>query len=97
VHHGYARTTEDVDVLVEAGTADRLDAQLPLYGFERATRTRLRHVATSVRVDLLIASFSSAWTKCTIWKSKPASIRPFVPSFARYRRAALEEPTPAAH
>jgi hypothetical protein len=55
VHHGYARTTEDIDVLVEAGTAGRLDAQLPLCGFERAAPTRLRHIATGVRVDLLVA------------------------------------------
>ena len=58
VHHGYARTTEDVDVLVEAATADRLDPLLPTHGFERLSPTRLRHLPTGVRVDLLVAGES---------------------------------------
>jgi hypothetical protein len=55
VHHGYPRTTEDVDVLVESGTSERLEAALATHGFERVSAARLRHVATGVRVDLLVA------------------------------------------
>lgn len=54
VHHGYARTTEDLDVLVEANASPRLDAALSSHGFERASAARLRHVATGVRVDVLV-------------------------------------------
>jgi hypothetical protein len=55
VHHGYARTTEDLDVLVEADAAPRIDAQLAIHGFERTSPNRLRHLATGVRVDVLVA------------------------------------------
>jgi hypothetical protein len=55
VHHGYLRTTEDVDVLVAAGARPRIDAQLAAHGFEQASASRLRHVASGVRVDLLVA------------------------------------------
>lgn len=54
VHHGYARTTEDVDVLVESGAPARLQPSLASHGFERLSEQRLRHVATGVRVDLLV-------------------------------------------
>jgi hypothetical protein len=54
VHHGYARTTEDVDVLVESGAPARLKAFLASHGFEPVSELRLRHVATGVRVDLLV-------------------------------------------
>jgi hypothetical protein len=55
VHHGYARTTEDVDVLVESDALARLPGALESHGFERVSASRLRHVASGVRVDLLIA------------------------------------------
>jgi hypothetical protein len=55
VHHGYPRTTEDVDVLVDSGTSERLEAALATHGFERVSAARLRHLATGVRVDLLVA------------------------------------------
>ncbi len=55
VHHGYARTTEDVDVLVEESAWSRLAEALSSHGFERVSVSRLRHVSTGVRVDLLVA------------------------------------------
>ncbi len=55
VHHGYPRTTEDVDVLVESGASERLEAALVAHGFERVSAARLRHTETGVRVDLLVA------------------------------------------
>ena len=58
VHHGYARTTEDVDVLVEHGAPARLATHLASHGFERVSEGRLLHVASGVRVDLLVAGTS---------------------------------------
>lgn len=55
IHHGYARTTEDIDVLVEAGYQDRIDARLEPSGFARETPHRLRHRASGVAVHLLVA------------------------------------------
>lgn len=55
VHHGYARTTEDIDVLVERNAVARLEQRLADHGFERTSGSRLRHLATGVRVDLLVA------------------------------------------
>ncbi len=55
VHHGYPRFTEAVDVLVASTPQATLDAKLAAHGFTRESRTRLRHMATGVRVDLLIA------------------------------------------
>ena len=55
VHHGYARTTEDVDVLVEGGAVGRLAPTIASHGFTQQSAARLRHVATGVRVDLLVA------------------------------------------
>lgn len=55
VHHGYARTTEDIDLLVEAGSSEALDARLASHGFTRETPHRLRHRATGVAVHLLVA------------------------------------------
>jgi hypothetical protein len=54
VHHGYVRTTEDLDVLVEAGATPRIDARLEAHAFERTSPARLRHVPSGVRVDLLV-------------------------------------------
>jgi hypothetical protein len=54
VHHGYARTTEDIDVLVDAQAFDALDDdRLAAHGFRRVSRSRLAHVLSAVRVDLL--------------------------------------------
>ncbi len=50
VHHGYARTTEDVDVLVEGGAVGRLAPTIASHGFTQQSAARLRHVATGVRV-----------------------------------------------
>ncbi len=55
MHHGYARYTSDVDLLVPAGAAQRLDPILAAHGFAREAPTRLRHLATGVRVDVLPA------------------------------------------
>jgi len=56
IHHGYVRTTEDIDVLVEASRLSALDeAQLGSHGFRRLSRARLQHEASGVRVDLLIS------------------------------------------
>ncbi|HEX3345197.1 MAG TPA: hypothetical protein VHS09_11525, partial [Polyangiaceae bacterium] len=55
LHHGYARTTEDIDVLVPTGAGPRIDAALTVHGFERTSAARLRHVASDVRVDVLVA------------------------------------------
>jgi hypothetical protein len=54
VHHGYARTTEDVDVLVDGDGCSRLWEALSAHGFEPVSSTRLRHTATGVGVDLLV-------------------------------------------
>jgi hypothetical protein len=55
VHHGYARTTEDVDVLVESDGPARLRPSLASHGFEAVGEVRLRHIPTGVQVDLLVA------------------------------------------
>jgi hypothetical protein len=55
VHHGYLRTTEDIDVLVDAASAERLAAGSPTHGFTVESRTRLKHSASGVLVDLLVA------------------------------------------
>lgn len=55
VHHGYLRTTQDIDVLVDGTTLARVAALAPARGFVVETRTRLRHVASGVAVDLLVA------------------------------------------
>ncbi len=55
VHHGYARTTEDVDVLLASDGPARLRASLASHGFEAVGELRLRHIPTGVRVDLLVA------------------------------------------
>lgn len=54
IHHGYVRSTEDLDVLVENGAVERLDPMLDEHGFRREGERRLRHVPTGVRVDLLV-------------------------------------------
>lgn len=55
VHHGYARTTEDIDVLVGRHALARLQAHLAAHGFEQPTnRARLVHVASGIPIDLLV-------------------------------------------
>ena len=53
VHHGYERSTRDLDVLIPADA--EIDPLLATHGFVRDSRTRLRHVASGVPIDLLIA------------------------------------------
>ena len=55
VHHGYARTTEDVDVLIDPGLGASLSPLLATHGFQQVSPTRLVHLPTGVRVDLLLA------------------------------------------
>jgi hypothetical protein len=55
VHHGYVRTTEDVDILVDRDASRRLDDLLQEHGFERLSPSRLRHLESGVVVDLLLA------------------------------------------
>lgn len=56
VHHGYVRTTRDLDVLLEPVSEQLFDeALLQEHGFERLGRRQLRHLATGVPVDLLVA------------------------------------------
>ena len=51
VHHGYARTTRDVDVLLDQAADARLAPLLGAHGFARESRTRLRHLATVTDPD----------------------------------------------
>jgi len=55
VHHGYERSTRDLDVLVPAGAEVAIDPLLEAHGFMRQSRTRLLHAASGVSIDLLIA------------------------------------------
>lgn len=56
IHHGYVRSTRDVDVLI---TADHgLDTLASAFGFERVGATRLRHRSGTL-VALLIAGTPS--------------------------------------
>ncbi|MCC6523505.1 MAG: hypothetical protein IT373_12685 [Polyangiaceae bacterium] len=55
VHHGYVRTTDDLDVLVDAEALESLAQVCAEHGFERVSRTRLTHLASGVHVDLLVA------------------------------------------
>ncbi len=55
VHHGYTRTTVDIDVLVGRDAPARLSPHLREHGFAPSKlTTRLVHVASGVPVDLLI-------------------------------------------
>lgn len=55
VHHGYLRTTQDVDLLLPREASELLDPLLAEHGFERLSPTRLRHRATNVAIDLLLS------------------------------------------
>lgn len=54
-HHGYERFTRDVGVLVDAGAVPALDAALSAHGFRRESPSRLTHLSTGVRVDVLVS------------------------------------------
>ncbi len=53
IHHGYARLTVDIDVIVERGAHSRLEPLLAEHGFSRSRHDQLRHDNTGVRVDVL--------------------------------------------
>jgi hypothetical protein len=55
IHHGYPRFTEDIDVLVDAPAVVPLSAAAAAHGCTAVSRTRLRHDASGVTVDLLVA------------------------------------------
>jgi len=55
VHHGYVRTTVDIDVLVGPSALAAIAGVATSMGFSVESRARLRHQASGVRVDLLIA------------------------------------------
>jgi hypothetical protein len=56
VHHGYVRTTEDIDVIVDANAWAKLDPLLATHDFEHPVGAQhLVHQPTAVRVDILLA------------------------------------------
>ena len=55
VHHGYVRTTVDIDFLVTPKALVLLSGLAPSHHFAVEGRTRLRHEPSGVRVDLLVA------------------------------------------
>jgi len=55
VHHGYVRSTEDIDLLIDGSKLEKLDPLLAKHGFEPGRNARLRHVSTGVSVDLLVS------------------------------------------
>jgi hypothetical protein len=55
VHHGYVRTTRDIDLIVERSEGTRLEPLLGAGGFERQRANRWRHGTSGVEVDLLFA------------------------------------------
>jgi hypothetical protein len=55
VHHGYARTTRDVDVLLTSEAAERVAPALARHGFDRLCATRWRHRESGAEVDLLFS------------------------------------------
>lgn len=55
LHHGYARTTRDVDVLVDADGLARIETALAAESFERTGARRWRHRPSGSGVDVLVA------------------------------------------
>jgi len=55
VHHGYRRLTEDIDVLLDPAALPTLASLASQHGCSVVSRTRLRHDASGVDVDLLVA------------------------------------------
>ncbi len=60
VHHGYQRSTIDIDVVIDVSAVGRLDAALADHQFERESPSRLRHVPTGVRIDVLVSGVALA-------------------------------------
>jgi hypothetical protein len=75
IHHGYLRTTEDIDVLVEEGFAARMGSWLAAHDFVRETGHRLRHRPSGVVVHLLIAGEPMPRPDAPPYPS-PASLEP---------------------
>ena len=56
IHHGYVRTTRDLEVLLERRDASSIDGTLlARHGFTRTTVNRLHHAASGADVDFLFA------------------------------------------
>lgn len=55
IHHGYVRSTRDLDLLIERDGITALLPFLERHDFERSARNRLRHRTSGVDVDLLFA------------------------------------------
>lgn len=53
-HHGYLRTTEDIDILMDLESQPRLDPLVEAGQLRREADNRLRHSATGTRIDLLL-------------------------------------------
>lgn len=53
IHHGYVRTTQDIDLLLDRHEAGRVVPLLHAGGFEAHGERRWRHLSTGVTVDLL--------------------------------------------
>jgi hypothetical protein len=70
IHHGYARFTEDVDVLVEPSALPSIVAEASNHGCSIVSPTRLRHDASGVTIDLLIAG--SAAPRAGVYPSPAA-------------------------
>lgn len=56
VHHGYVRTTRDIDLLVARGDLPSLQGAAARHGFSVEGERRLRHDVSGVAVDLLFAA-----------------------------------------
>lgn len=55
LHHGYARTTRDVDVLLAGADVDRIAPALEAAGFVRGGERKWRHAASGAGLDVLLA------------------------------------------
>lgn len=55
LHHGYARTTRDVDVLLDREGFERLETALAATAFERSGARKWRHQPSGAGVDVLVA------------------------------------------
>ena len=55
IHHGYVRSTDDIDVLLDRDAVVRVGPLLVDGGFESRTERRWHHVGSGVDVDLLLA------------------------------------------
>ncbi|MCZ7649788.1 MAG: nucleotidyltransferase family protein [Thermoanaerobaculia bacterium] len=80
IHHGYLRTTRDLDLLVDRAELERALPELESAGFLRLAEHRLRHRATGAEVDLLFAG-----------EARP---RPGVPPYPDPRSLARSEREP---